>query len=153
MITNFTNFINERIATSDFNKKSIVNMDIKPSFKKDDDSYYMYIGKQKVGIITIYDKYTISENDGFVLINNKSKKFSYNIDIKNNEVFLLDIDIHKYLIGKGYGKILIKYVFDDLNVDRMFLQSIHNHKAWEKVGEKIATNGYHDIYVIKKENY
>ena len=74
------------------------------------------------------------------------------------DILLLEPVGDKLNLGQTIGvktKLALKegYVFDDLKIDRMFLQSIHNHKAWEKIVEKIATNGYHDIYVIKKEKY
>lgn len=137
---------------------------------RNDEISFEHTGGNKFFISKEYDKKWIEDK-----IFNNQKQIYLAICLKNNQIIgyvgLTDIDyrnrkvkwaginIHKDYIGKGYGskaaRLLIKFVFEELNMNKLYGYWLETNIASIKMAKKVGfiQEGLIKDFVFKRNRY
>lgn len=136
---------------------------------RNDDQNYEFTGGNKYYISKEYDKKWIenkifqNQNQVYLTILFNNNPIGYlgviDIDYRNRKVKWAGINIHKSYTGKGYGTIaanlLLKFVFEELNMNKFYGYWLEDNLASIKMAEKIGfkKEGFEKDYVFKCNKY
>ena len=97
-------------------------------------SYILHINGKKVGNCKI-----IINNS---VINDVFEKYKL---VNKPELNVAYLELIYTEQGKGYGVRLLKHIFEDLKLNKIYFYAIKNHPRWDKIADKLATRKFENL--------
>lgn len=142
MIKRYNNFIKENKEEITVQKSSVDNV------------YHFYINGKIFGMCIITKDFNYgNENSMDHFFDSNGEKM--NIHLNDDERVLRDIEIYNEYRGSGYGIKALKILMTELNITKLYLWSLPEHKLWNRIAEKtdftLTDNKYlgkHQLFIL-----